>query len=38
VHVEIPAAEAAREATQRDVVAASLRRLAALAGPGPGPG
>jgi uncharacterized protein YndB with AHSA1/START domain len=36
VHVEIPAAEAAREATQRDVVAASLRRLAALAGPGPG--
>jgi uncharacterized protein YndB with AHSA1/START domain len=31
VHVEIPAAEAAREATQRDVVAASLRRLSALA-------
>lgn len=31
VHVEIPEREAARLATQRDVVASSLRRLAALA-------
>jgi uncharacterized protein YndB with AHSA1/START domain len=31
VHVEIPEAEAAREATQRKVVAISLRRLAQLA-------
>ena len=30
-HVEIPEAEAAREARQREVVSASLRRLAALA-------
>jgi uncharacterized protein YndB with AHSA1/START domain len=31
VHVEIPEKEAARLATQREVVASSLRRLAALA-------
>jgi uncharacterized protein YndB with AHSA1/START domain len=31
VHVEIPEAEARREATQRRIVAASLRRLAHLA-------
>ena len=31
VHVEIPEAESAREATQRDVIGRSLRRLAALA-------
>jgi uncharacterized protein YndB with AHSA1/START domain len=31
VHVEIPEAEAARLATQREVVASSLRRLADLA-------
>jgi len=31
VHVEIPDAEAAREQTQRDVVAVSLRQLAGLA-------
>jgi uncharacterized protein YndB with AHSA1/START domain len=31
VHVEIPEVEAAREATQRRIVAASLRRLAELA-------
>ncbi len=31
VHVEIPEHEAARLATQRDVVTSSLRRLAALA-------
>jgi uncharacterized protein YndB with AHSA1/START domain len=31
VHVEIPEAEAAREAAQREVITSSLRRLAALA-------
>jgi uncharacterized protein YndB with AHSA1/START domain len=31
VHVEIPEREAARLATQRDLIASSLRRLAALA-------
>jgi uncharacterized protein YndB with AHSA1/START domain len=31
VHVEIPEHEAARLATQRDIVSSSLRRLAALA-------
>jgi uncharacterized protein YndB with AHSA1/START domain len=38
VHVAIPDVEAAREATQREVVTASLRRLAALAAAGTRPG